>query len=273
MKIVKSESDLNSFMKGKRVKTTSFYHRGEQVYAVSLDDVFFPEANRPEPREDGLYIRDASGADHKLSYDPLRAEKYEYQRLKERLLPVKVEPHIEVIDSLEPETALAGLLKLIDVVEEFPEKFFVVAGGNNGDDIRKARVSLAKIWPENLLINAEWMPESAADGHVADLLNRVYGMDTYAYLPDLELESGSTRTTAIFTALFAVLRHYSFPQAPYKKLDFERIKDTIVNIFCKEVYYRVQGLLGLDHGIESARLLNWPAVEAYFRLLHGYEQA
>lgn len=111
---------------------------------------------------------------------------------------VQVEdPELKIVGAYDHEKAEENLLKLFKVCNAYPDKLFVVAGGNNGEDILGALEKLSGERPLNLIIVAEasgWSPR-----------HRMYGADIYIGNSALEMPEGSSFSTPVISAYAAIL--------------------------------------------------------------------
>jgi hypothetical protein len=104
-----------------------------------------------------------------------------------------------------PLSAADSTADLLTVVRAFPDKLFLVAGGNFCDDLTDVRATTPD-WPSNLLIAAQW-------GQLARPHGDMYGADIYVRNNQLGLVHGSSLSTATLSAACSVLQHlgYSHP--------------------------------------------------------------
>jgi hypothetical protein len=128
-------------------------------------------------------------------------------------------PSIEENEAYTKEKATENLPKLFKVCDAFPDKLFVVALGNNYNDIREARQQLAEHWPENLLIIGEWGDEywnNAPRG-------RCHGGDLYVELEPLGITTwGSSNATPVISAIASDLwrQGLTIPQIKQRILSY-----------------------------------------------------
>jgi len=132
-------------------------------------------------------------------------------------------PRKEIIGSYAKEKAMENLPKLFQVCSAYPDKLFVFAAGNEGEDMREALRLLGEKRPKNLLLVAQWGSTSPYD--------KVYGADLYVDNAALGINEGSSFSAPAISAIASELRaKYSLEQtiqllkASTKKKEFE-IKD------------------------------------------------
>ncbi|KKS97834.1 MAG: hypothetical protein UV73_C0005G0111 [Candidatus Gottesmanbacteria bacterium GW2011_GWA2_43_14] len=273
LKIVQYERDISHLTIGRQAKVRQYQIGNNSLYAVALDNVTFRDFAKPVMNFNGqYYIEDNRGFRHKLGATPEIAEENEYERLK-KLVPLKKrqEAKLEIIESYSSETAAESLEPLIKLCGKFSDKLFVAAAGNAGSDIRRVRKIYGNKWPDNLLLTAEWKPRFKDVLKNADLINKVYGADVYEKSSDVHAGYGtgsSSRTTADFTAMAAILSHFpsKFPPGLLKPA---YIRKTLMELYCSPISYIVRGPLDMVQAYdEPAGLLKWYEVYYFFQLLH-----
>jgi len=105
-------------------------------------------------------------------------------------------PEWKINGAYTEEKAETNLPRLFEICRAYPEKLFVVAGGNNGEDIREAREQLQDQWPDNLMLVGQWW-EGVDSSRPA---NEVYGMDMYVH-HTAGMPEGSIYSTAALSAV------------------------------------------------------------------------
>lgn len=108
-------------------------------------------------------------------------------------------PGLKIIGANIKEKAEENLLNYFKICNAYPEKTFVFALGNEGEDIREAVKLLRGSFPENLRFAAEWHP-------LGSPVNDVYGATTYVNNRELKNSYGSTHSTAAISAVEAALK-------------------------------------------------------------------
>ena len=115
-------------------------------------------------------------------------------------------PQIRIVGAYDSKKAQGNLQKLFAIASAYPDKLFVAAGGNSGEDIMKAMEELSDKRPPNLLIVSEWSGEEWKPRH------KMYGAGMYVdnnYLGstgiNMRVPEGSSFSTPIITAYAALL--------------------------------------------------------------------
>lgn len=109
-------------------------------------------------------VRTYSSSDDTTATFPIDST-YKDAQGNEVPLKLKEEPKIKdikstslsIVGAYTKEKAMENLPKLFEVCNAYPDKFFVFAGGNTGEDFREAMEALKDQVPKNLLITAEWV--------------------------------------------------------------------------------------------------------------------
>lgn len=130
---------------------------------------------------------------------PMTSEEYsEYRRKKDEENPKKVvkvdHPWAEIRGAYEKDDVENNLPKLFEICTTYPDKLFIVAAGNEGEDLRGLQQR-----PTNLLIVGQW------DGEKAESKNRVLGADIYVDNREFGLGNGSSFSTPVITAYASIL--------------------------------------------------------------------
>ncbi len=98
----------------------------------------------------------------------------------------------KIIGAYDKTKAIENLPKLFQVVNTYPDKLFVVALGNYGEDIRDAKDHFADKWPNNLLFIGQYF----------DHFLLVKGADLYVSAQRLNGSSFSTAVISGYAELF-----------------------------------------------------------------------
>lgn len=146
-----------------------------------------------------------------------------------------------------------NLLKLFEVCKAFPDKLFITAAGNEGDDLRQARSELTDSWPKNLLLVADWNED---DKKIGKPLGDVFGVDIYANNGVLSLNSGSSFTAAGISALAALLENQGMTPG--------EIKDKLLS-FTRDAEYEIFDADSDTTHKERARVLSIRKIQEYLR--------
>jgi hypothetical protein len=158
---------------------------------------------------------------------------------KGRIIVVEHEPFFDIEDAYTREMAKENLPKLFRICNAFPDKLFVVAAGNYGDDFVTERTTLKDQWPNNLIMVAEW-GKMGPVGHVE-------GADVYVDNKALGVDSGSSYSTPIITAAAWILRNQG--------LTLSEIKENIYS-FCDSKTYESWDLQARSMVQKTVRVLN-----------------
>jgi len=139
--------------------------------------------------------------------------------------------HAKVEDIESPDLKIVGayddkaeknLPRLFEVAKAYPDKLFVAAGGNNGEDILKVLEGLSDEKPSNLIIVAEWRMEGERPRH------EMYGADIYVDNNYLDIPEGSSFSTPVIAAYATALFE--------KGLFMEEVVETIKSTTLEEDY-------------------------------------
>ncbi|MDA1079941.1 MAG: hypothetical protein O2840_04625 [bacterium] len=158
-------------------------------------------------------------------------------------------PNIAIEGAYSKKNAVENLRELFLLVDAFPDKLFVVALGNYGDDVREARKVLADEWPENILFVGEWnhwTDRPYANGQYT------HGADIFVDNESLEITGiGSSTSTAIISARAAALRNsgHTSPQeikaaliAQAQPTSYSAPAETLIEAWSKETVLGVTQL-------------------------------
>jgi hypothetical protein len=114
-----------------------------------------------------------------------------------------ISPYYEIRGAYTGEYGVENIQELFRLVYAFPEKLFVVAAGNYGDDLRPLRAQFAQTWPENLLIVGYW--DSAKQYPQMYNTYDIFGADLYYDGTPYGLRTGSSMATAVISAAASIL--------------------------------------------------------------------
>lgn len=108
---------------------------------------------------------------------------------------------IKITGSYAKDKAAENLPKLFEVCKAYPDKLFIVAAGNEGEDFRMVLDTLRKEIPEkvpnNMLIVGEW---TRYGDYANGPQHAVYGADMYVDNNSLGIFSGSSYSTPVISA-------------------------------------------------------------------------
>ncbi|MDO8599979.1 MAG: hypothetical protein Q7R44_01025 [bacterium] len=133
-----------------------------------------------------------------------------------------------IVGAYDVAKAERNLPKLFEVCRAYPEKLFVVAGGNGKEDIRGTLEKLKDQRPKNLLIVAEW------DRYLMLPAAGMQGADIYVYNDGLDTPNESTFSTTVITAYAEILFR--------KRLSMDQVIEK-VKYSCTSVNYSLIGLI------------------------------
>lgn len=88
---------------------------------------------------------------------PISLEELEKRKLENSEIKEHKSTELIMNGAYTKEKAMENLPKLFEVCDAYPDKFFVFAGGNTGEDFREAMEDLQDKVPKNLLIVGEWI--------------------------------------------------------------------------------------------------------------------
>jgi hypothetical protein len=172
---------------------------------------------------------------------PINREEYRVllqQRVKEAEAKAKILDNpisLEINGAYTKEKAEKNLPKLFAVANAYPDKLFVVAAGNEGEDLREALIKFKDLKPKNLLIVAELKGELYP--------KFVHGADIYFNNRQHDLPGGSSFSTTVISATAAEMRargltidetineikSYCRPQTNF--VYSEKVEDETVSVF------------------------------------------
>ena len=195
----------------------------QNVYLVSPSDWSY----RYSPRDKNIMVP-VDGAGNPIK--PITVDRFnemKAQRKKEAEANARVEeykePRLRIVGSYTKEKAQENLPKLFEVCDAYPDKLFVFAAGNFGEDLRDTLRLLADQRPQNLLIVAEWRE------YIGGPQGKVYGADIYVPNSKLGMGEGSSLSTSVISAYAAELFNKGMSQ--------EQVKNTILNNTKLHEYY------------------------------------
>jgi hypothetical protein len=210
------------------------YETNEQGEPVNTEFVYINE------RPDHMVITSDNGQPIYDSGEPLRRltkEQYNNiitENIREAENQAKiVEGHsIKVIGAYDRSLAEQNLPKLFEVCQSYPDKLFVVAAGNEEEDLGEALERLAGQRPDNLLIVGQWTEGLFYRGGAPTY--HVQGADIYVNNSSLGAPDGSSFSTPVISAWAEMLMR--------KGLAME---DTVAKIrqSCTNSKYTVSGII------------------------------
>jgi len=114
----------------------------------------YPGAVSSHTNSDGsIDFLDAEGK----KVEPISSEELEKRKLSNSEVIEHKSTKLTINGAYSKEKAMENLPKLFEVANAYPDKFFVFALGNEGEDIREAMTVLKDKVPNNLLIVGEWI--------------------------------------------------------------------------------------------------------------------
>lgn len=231
-----------------RVINGSFQVGNVELFQVTkrYTDVI-PKYDRNDPRftDAGYYLDDGKiiyqGAvglrvekdGRRVYYDsegkeikPISLEELEKRRLENSEIKEHKSTSLSIVGAYTKEKAMENLPKLFEVCNTYPDKFFVFAGGNTGEDFREAMEKLKAQVPRNLLITAEWIKYDYGAGIYEGpameygKYGPVYGPDIYVYNKGSKHPHGSSFSVPELSAEIDMLLNKGF--------SFEQVKEKIL---------------------------------------------
>jgi hypothetical protein len=157
---------------------------------------------------------------------PISSEELEKRKLENSEVKKYKSTELEIRGAYAKEKAMENLPKLFDVCNAYPDKFFVFAGGNTGEDFREAMEKLKGKVPKNLLIAAEWIKYDYGfgiyEGPAMEYgkYGQVLGPDIYVYNKGSKNPNGSSFSVPELSATIDMLLS--------KGLSFEQAKERIL---------------------------------------------
>ena len=152
---------------------------------------------------------------------PISYEELEKRKLENSEIIEHKSTELVINGAYAKEKAIENLPKLFEVCNAYPDKFFVFAGGNTGEDFRETMEALKDQVPKNLLIAAEWIKYDYGFGVYEGpsmeygKYGQVLGPDMYVYNERSGNPSGSSFSVPELSAEIDTLlsKGLSFKQA------------------------------------------------------------
>ncbi|MBP7967774.1 hypothetical protein KAZ66_05920 [Candidatus Woesebacteria bacterium] len=123
-------------------------------------------------------------------------------------------------------TGLANIQELFSLVYEFPEKLFIVAAGNYGDDLDPLREQYADEWPQNLIIAGHWDNATQKPCMYDTYYN--YGADIYFDAGSIGVEYGSSMAAATFSSGASILESQGYTNREIKQILYDCCEDVTI---------------------------------------------
>lgn len=195
---------------------------GSDYLFYNPDSFFIDQENEPVLRS--IVTGEAVGIEDYTVVPAVDYEQYTYNKRKEILeSTLKVEevdtsksPFYEIQGAYTGEYGKDNVQELFSLVRSFPEKLFIVAAGNYGDDLEPLRNIFSEEWPQNLIIAGYWDSEL----QYPRMYNTydIFGADIYVDPLAYAHESGSSMSTAVLSAAASILAHKGVPIAQIKEM-------------------------------------------------------
>lgn len=148
----------------------------ESGYFLDDGKIFYQGAVESKHNSDGsIDYLDAEGK----KVDPISWEDFKRRKLENSEVKEYKSTDLSIVGAYAKEKAMENLPKLFEVANAYPDKFFVFAGGNTGEDFREAMENLKDQVPKNLLITAEWVKGNYGGFEYEGPAGKVYGADIY----------------------------------------------------------------------------------------------
>lgn len=130
------------------------------------------------------------------------------------------------------ENGKESIVELVKLAKAFPDKLFIVAAGNNGDDLRGLKEEFGEAYPENLIIVGQWNKE---EKQPKVLNSYIHGADIYLDNSHLgENHQGSSLSTATLSAAASILEK--------KGMSIDQIKNELFK-FCTPISYEASSYI------------------------------
>lgn len=151
--------------------------------------------------QDGVIYVDKDGNE----VEPITLEQYEQLRreaVERATQKVELEePKIEIFGAYETyDEAMTNIRRLYKICSEFPDKLFVVAIGNNNEDLSRVQVDLADEKPDNVIIVGAWTQREYPRGET-------HGADIYVRPYELGLLNAASFATPVIAGIAARILH------------------------------------------------------------------
>lgn len=188
-------------------------------------EVLYQEAVRMNAKDGKSVYYDKEGKE----ITPITYEELEKRKLENSEVIEHKSTELIIEGAYTKAKAMENLPKLFEVCNAYPDKFFVFAAGNNGEDLREAMETLKDKVPNNLLIVAEWVkapaynyegPAMVFDNEYRLVHGPVTGVEIYGYNKGSNHPHGSSFTVPEFSVeIDKLLKNgLSFEQAKAKIL-------------------------------------------------------
>ncbi len=140
---------------------------------------------------------------------PVSPEDYQKRQEQERGVKETLTTSTKIEGAYSKDKAKENLPKLFEVCKAYPDKLFVAAAGNEGEDLREALKQIEK--PNNLLLVGQWSVYNV-EGSTAELpTHRVHGTDVYVNNSALQVPDGSSFSTPVISAYASSLLSRGLP--------------------------------------------------------------
>jgi len=184
----------------------------ESGYFLDDGKIFYQGAVESRRNSDGsVDYLDAEGE----KVEPISWEEFKRRKLENSEVKEYKSTSLSIVGAYTKEKAMENLPKLFEIANAYPDKFFVFAGGNTGEDFREAMEKLKDQVPKNLLIAAEWIKGNYGGFEYEGPAGMVYGANIYVNNVAAGSPHGSSFSVPELSAEIDVLlsRGLSFEQA------------------------------------------------------------
>ncbi len=134
-------------------------------------------------------------------YTKVQTESLLYKTL--RVTEVDTSPYFEIQGAYTGQYGADNIHELFDLAHEYPDKMFIAALGNYGDDLRPYRELYSDDWPANLIIAGHW--DSALQQPKMYNSYDNYGADIYVDGTEYGGEPGSSMSCAVLSTAVSIL--------------------------------------------------------------------
>lgn len=216
-----------------RVINGSFQVGNVELFQKTKKDTeVIPKYDRNDPRfsESGYFLDDGEifyqgaveskqNSDGSVDYlnvegkkvDPISWEEFKRRKLENSEVKEYKSTSLSIVGAYTKEKAMENLPKLFEICNAYPNKFFVFAAGNSGEDFREAMEALKDNTPKNLLMVGEWIKYKHVygvyEGPAMEYgkYGEVLGPDIYVYNEGSNHPHGSSFSTPEISAEIEIL--------------------------------------------------------------------
>ena len=176
-------------------------------------------------RESGVY--DIVSEEHIAAFRAERTRTILERTFSLEEINTSKRPYYEITGAFRDKTTgAANIQELFSLVHEFPEKLFIVAAGNYGDDLDPLREQYADEWPQNLIIAGHW-DNATQKPRMYEAYDN-YGADMYFDAASIGVEYGSSMAAATFSSAASILESKGYTNLEIKQILYDCCEDVMI---------------------------------------------